>query len=179
MVRCFIGVLLPEEVKNRVKLAKRELENLPMKCKFVEDENLHICFSFLGEVGERDVKIISEKLDNISKEFRSFDAEIGRIKIIPSEQYMKVLALEVFDKNGFLNSLSKGIQKEIGGDGKPPHITLCRVKSIANKSVVVDKVKSMDKSIVSFSIDRLQLITSELRKTGPAYSVAHESKFGA
>jgi len=177
MVRCFIGILLPEDVKNRVKLVKKELEELPIKCKFVEDENLHICFSFLGEISEGDIKIISEKIDSISKEFRSFDVEIDKIKVIPDEKYIRVLALEVFDKNGFLNSLSEVVQKEIGGDGKPPHITLCRVKTIANKLTVVERIKSMDKVVVNFNIDRLQLIKSELKKTGPVYSVVHESKF--
>jgi 2'-5' RNA ligase len=171
--------LLPENVKSRVIAAKKEVEELPMKCKFVEDENLHICFSFLGEISESDIKSISEKLDDISKGFRSFDVEISEVKIIPNEKYIRVLALEVFDKNGILSNLSGVVQKEIGGDGKPPHITLCRVKSVANKPVVVERIKSINKTTVNFSIDRLQLIKSELKKTGPVYSVAYESKFNA
>ena len=52
MVRCFIGVLIPEEIKESIELIKESLIKLPMQCKFVERENLHICFSFLGEVEE-------------------------------------------------------------------------------------------------------------------------------
>lgn len=177
MVRCFLGILVPEKIKDKIKLVKNELKNLPMKCKFVEDENLHVCLSFLGEINEENVKIISEKIDEISKKFESFDVEVDGIKMIPNERYIRVLALDVLDKGDVLNKLSKDIQVEIGGSVKPPHLTLCRVKTITDKPSVIKKIKEMNKNIGSFTVDRLQLIKSELRKNGPLYSVIHEGKF--
>jgi len=177
MVRCFIGILVPEEIKNKVKSIKKELENLPMKCKFVEDENLHVCFSFLGELDETKIKTISNNLDEISKKIGTFNVEINGIKMIPNEGYIRVLALDVSDKTGDLEKIGKEIQKEIGGSVKPPHLTLCRVKNIADKPNVVRKIKEMNKIIGTFTVDRLQLMKSELRKTGPVYTVIHESKF--
>ena len=58
MVRCFIGIIIPEDRKNYIERIKKELVSMPIKCKFVESDNLHICISFLGEVEEKRIETI-------------------------------------------------------------------------------------------------------------------------
>lgn len=176
MVRCFIGILLPEHLVERVEAIKKELKELPMRCKFVERENLHICLSFLGEIGEKKIKEISEKIDQVCSSFSNFKIIIDGIRAIPSESYIRVLALDIIDKSNNLERLSKDVQKVIGGDAKPSHLTLCRVKNVDNKAIVVQRIKNMKINEIDVVISSVQLIKSELKRTGPIYTSIHEAR---
>jgi 2'-5' RNA ligase len=150
------------------------LKNLPIDCKMVESENLHISLSFLGDIEDEKVGVLSSALDSICKNYSRFAVEIGGIRFIPSEKYIRVLALDVID-NGTLKSLSKEIKQKIGGDVKLPHLTLCRVRDVKNEDAVVDKIKKFDVNVESFVISSISLIKSELKKTGPIYTDLHQS----
>ncbi|MEM5879446.1 MAG: RNA 2',3'-cyclic phosphodiesterase [Candidatus Aenigmatarchaeota archaeon] len=177
MVRCFVGYLLPEEVKNEIVELQNRIEKWPLKCKFVEIENLHINFSFLGEIDENQINEISKKIDYIGGKFDKFEIEIDGLIAIPSPNYIRVLALSIFE-NEFLKRVFREVVKEIGGDSKPPHITLCRVKSIENKNEVKGRVEDeKNKTHGKFVIDKIQLIKSELSKSGPIYSIIHQAEF--
>ncbi|MEM7825527.1 MAG: RNA 2',3'-cyclic phosphodiesterase [Candidatus Aenigmatarchaeota archaeon] len=178
MVRCFIGILLPEEIKESIIKVVEKIRNLPLECKFVEKDNLHICLSFLSEISESEIEKISKDLETISLGFKPFDVFIKGIKLIPNESFLRVIALDVLDQTGRIESLRKGIVKIIGGDSKPPHITLCRIKNVKKKELTLQNLKKLGSlEIGRFKIEKIQLIKSELRREGPIYSVIHESKF--
>jgi 2'-5' RNA ligase len=145
-----------------------------MKAKFVETENLHICLSFLGEIEEQKVEIFSRILDSIGKKFQKFEVSISGIKLIPSEKYIRVLALDVEDKN--LEKISKEIKEKIGGDVKPAHLTLCRIKNISDRTKFLEEIKKIDFEIGKFVVSSIALVKSTLQKTGPIYSILYESK---
>lgn len=176
MVRCFIGFLLPENVKKHAIEMQKEVARWPLVCKFVEEKNLHICLSFIGEVDEHEVDKIAESLDEICKGYSKFEVMVSKIRAIPNENYIRVLALDVLEKTGTIEKINREIVQKIGGDSKPPHLTLCRVKNVSDKKNVVQKMKDMKDMGESFAVDAMQLIKSELRKPGPVYSVIHESK---
>jgi len=176
MVRCFIGILIPEELKEYVESIKRELPDLPMNCKFVERENLHICLSFLGETDNSKIKSISENLDSVCTEFSSFDVVIDGMKMIPNENYIRVLALDVIDRASNIEKITGEVLKRIGGDSHPPHLTLCRVKNIRDKQSAVQKIKSIKTENIPLLVSSIQLIKSELKKTGPVYSSIYDAK---
>lgn len=176
MVRCFIGILLPESLREDVVKIQKEIEKLPIKCKLVEPENLHLCFSFLGEIPEVQIKMICNVLDSICKNYKSFTVKINGVKLIPNEKFIRVIALDV---HGDIASrkLVEEITKEIGGDSKPLHLTLGRVKNVENKNVFLERIKEFKKMEIGvLTISKVQLIKSQLQKTGPVYSVLHESK---
>lgn len=176
MVRCFIGILLGEDMRDYIGKIQDELRKLSVDCKFVESENLHMCLSFLGEIEENKIKNISEVLDALCKGFSEFEVEISGIKLIPNEKYVRVIVLDVLDKTGNLGLLSKGIVNGIGGDAKPPHVTLCRVRRIENKQKFVEDVKKINIMNKPVQIKSIQLLKSELSGHGPIYSLLHESK---
>lgn len=176
MARCFVGYLLPEEVKPEIIKLQSEIEKWPLKCKMVEKENLHINFSFLGEVKESEIETISKEIEKISKEFKKIEAEIDGLIAIPNESYIRVLALKVIE-NEDLKKLFEEVVKRIGGESKPPHVTLCRVKAINNKRKIKESVeKEKCKNHGKFIIDSIQLIKSELERSGPIYTILHSSE---
>lgn len=175
MTRCFVGFFVESEVKEKIINLQNTIKKFPMEAKFVEPENLHICLSFLGEVEEQKIEIFSRILDSIAQKFQKFEIEISGIKLIPNEKYIRVLALDVLDKNKNLEKISKQIYEKIGGDVKPPHLTLCRVKKIFDKNEFLKKIKEAKSNIGTFVVSSIFLIKSTLQKTGPVYSVLHKS----
>ncbi len=175
MARCFIGIFLPERVKNEVIAIQNELKNLPIDCKFVEPDNLHISLSFLGEVEESEIEEIKQKLLEIGNSITKFNVISHELKLIPNERYVRVIALDAFDEQKILIVLSKMIRERMGGDVKPPHITLCRVKNIVNKPLFIEKIKNLKINVSNFAADKICLIKSELRRQGPIYSVLFET----
>lgn len=178
MVRCFIGIFLPETLKSKVITIQEELKKLPLDCKLVEENNLHISLSFLGEKSEDEISNIQEKMKEIGSMYKPFQVDVKRLKLIPTQKYIRVIAFDARDGAGKLFSISKLIEKEIGGDAKPPHLTLCRVKKITDKQLFLDGIESlMNAEIGSFTASGISLIKSELRRQGPIYSVVSESTF--
>ncbi len=178
-MRCFIGFLVPRALKKPIVELQEKIKKLPIKAKFVEPENLHLCFSFLGEKTEKEIEEISAKLDELSKNFKSFEVMVKGVKLIPNEKYVRVIALDVFDENRVLEGLRLEVKRVIGGDSKPAHLTLCRVKNISEKANFLEEIRKIkDISVGKFTLSSLQLIKSELRRTGPIYTALHESKLG-
>lgn len=178
MVRCFIGMFLPENLRGRVISIQNKLKELPMDCKFVEEKNLHICLSFLGEIGENRVSEIEGKMKEISSMYKQFEVSVKGLKLIPNEKFVRVIVFDSRDREGKLFSIGKLIEKEIGGDAKPPHLTLCRVRKINDKQLFLDKIRDLSNAeIGNFTAAGISLIKSELRRQGPVYSIVSESAF--
>jgi len=170
MVRCFIAAPLPEDIKRRVLELQKGMKELNMECKFVEEENMHITLSFLGDISEDDVEKINIQLGYLPKKFSKIPARVCGLKIIPSESYIRVIALDVFDENMQLEKLSREIKGAVGGDVKPPHVTVCRVKNIENKKEVLEKLDVWKKfDAGTFIVSEIRLMKSELGGKGPTY----------
>lgn len=179
-MRSFIGFFVPEKIKNYAIELQVRLEKLPMKCKMVEPDNIHVCLSFLGDVGDGEIEGLRVALSKICQRHKKFEAAVGKIKIIPSEGYIRVIVLDVLDSSGALKSICPEIKEMIGGDMKPPHLTLCRVRDVSNKEGVLAGIKSMDKNMKSdelkFTVNSIALTKSELSRSGPTYTVVHEAE---
>ncbi|MFH0711253.1 MAG: RNA 2',3'-cyclic phosphodiesterase [Candidatus Aenigmatarchaeota archaeon] len=177
MARVFVGILLPENLKNLVVNAQKSLENLPIKCKFVEEQNLHVSLDFIGEVDGDGQEEIKEKISELAKKENTFQAEIGDLKLIPNENFVRVIASEINSPELF--NIGKKLSVAIGGDAKPPHLTLCRVKKVLSKRELIEKFELIKHvEIGSFKVSSIQLIKSELRTDGPVYSVVSDFSFG-
>ncbi|HDH91352.1 MAG TPA: RNA 2',3'-cyclic phosphodiesterase [Candidatus Aenigmarchaeota archaeon] len=175
MVRCFIGIFIPEECKEAICRLQEKIKRLPIKCKFVERENLHISLSFLGEISEEKVRKVERELGNLVNEFSSFKVKCKDILFIPNKRYFRVLALDVKEGRNILIAISNEIKRRVGGDVKPPHLTLCRVKKVLEKEVVIKSLEKEESSI-SFIVESIDLVKSTLSPKGPIYQVIKELK---
>lgn len=175
MVRCFVGIMVPESIKEAVMPLQKRLAASDIECKLVEPENMHICLSFLGEVDENKINELEASLDFAASKHKGFDVNVGKIRFVPNENYIRVIVLEATDAGDAIEKLRDDVVKAVGGDSKPSHLTLCRVKYVADKKRFVSEFGGIviDKP---FTVGSIQLIKSELMKSGPVYTVVHESK---
>ncbi|MEM5777697.1 MAG: RNA 2',3'-cyclic phosphodiesterase [Candidatus Aenigmatarchaeota archaeon] len=172
MARLFVCIWIPEELKGDIIKFQEKMSKLPMDVKFVEKENLHLTITFLGEV--EDISSIKNSIVNI-KGFGSFPIYLSGLRIIPSENYIRVIGIDVKD-NGKLSLLIKTVGSLVGGDYyEKSKMTLCRVKSIKNKNEVVEFLKkNKDVNFGEFIVKKISLVRSDLTPNGPIYTTIFE-----
>jgi len=134
--------------------------------KVVEVENLHLTLSFLGDVEEKAVEEIKKKLEEIASFFTPFEIAFDGIKLIPTPRFIRVIGLETTSKS--LWNLAKTVEKTVGGDVKPPHLTLFRVKKVKDRASLLRLVESI-KFSRSMIVEDIKLMKSTLTRKGPIY----------
>jgi len=168
-MRAFIAYFVPNELKKKIVKIQNEIKSLnAITAKYVEEENLHISFTFLGEISDTS-RIIKEmeKFRNRGK----IEAKLKNLLLIPDKNYFRVIAIGVESEEA--ENLRREIYKKIGGDSKPLHLTLCRVKSVSNREKILDYAKNFNFE-ENFVIDKICLVKSTLTFEGPIYEIVHE-----
>ena len=177
-MRCFISIEIPEHAKSRV---FHEFENLKtknlFKGKFVEKENLHLTLKFLGKITNEELEEIKKRLKEIK--FEKFDCHVGKTGFFKNKSHIKVIWVELISKN--LKELQKKINKttlDFLTDNKKfnSHLTIARVKSIPDKSRLINEVKKIHFKKLGFEINEFVLMKSELFPEGPKYKIIEKFK---
>lgn len=177
MPRLFIGMLVPEDIKGPILDLQESLNKMPMDVKLVEPKNLHISLCFLGEVSSDKITQIERELDRVCQARRRFTVKIGNVVLIPNEDYIRVIALNVASSGDVLEEIRKEVVVAVGGDSHPAHLTLARVREVANKEFVR---RSLSGAAVEkyFEVGSICLIRSFMKRSGPVYEIVHESILG-
>jgi len=178
-MRVFIAIELPEYVRANIFHAFENLKGLGLgRGNFVGKDNIHLTLKFLGELSEEEIENIKKKLSEIK--FKKFETETGKIGFFPSEEYIRVIWIELVDKDkdGKIYDLQKIIEDKLEEVGImkdtrefQTHITIARIKSIKNKQVFLEKVKGINIKKMRFNVENFSLIKSELTRIGPIYRI--------
>ena len=175
-MRLFVCVWVPDALREKIKNFQHKMMDLPIKAKFVETNNLHFTVTFLGDIIDEKISELKNNLDESVKDINRFSVKIEELKVIPSENYVRVIGLKVKDSEKMVN-LIKSVANSIGGkyylDQK---ITLCRVKGVFDKRDL-QKFIEMNKNIKigGFQVDAVSLVRSKLTRSEPIYETVHDS----
>ncbi|MCD6402816.1 MAG: RNA 2',3'-cyclic phosphodiesterase, partial [Candidatus Aenigmarchaeota archaeon] len=168
------GFFIEDSIKESIQEVVEELKKLSLKAKFVEERNLHVTLSFLGERNEKEIGNIKKTLREIVKNYEKFHVKFSGIELIPSQNFIRVVAIGVKNHEN-LHKISREISVKLKGDFKPPHLTLCRVKNIYDKpSLISFYQKWKEKEFGTMEIDKISLIKSVLTPKGPIYEKIEE-----
>jgi 2'-5' RNA ligase len=175
-MRVFICVWIPEKLRDRIKKIQEDMKNLPMKAKFVEVENLHFTISFLGERNQEEITMLKSKLDKSVKKVKVFSVKLEGLKTIPNPNFIRVIGVDVKDKDNVANLIKK-VTGSVGGKYYlEQKVTLCRVKKILDKQKIKNFINANQNiKVGTFLVTRVSLVKSTLTKHGPVYETIHES----
>ena len=85
MKRCFISIDIPKELYGEIKKIQDKLQEF--RGKKTEPENLHLTLKFLGEIDEREVGEVKEKLRTIN--YESFESELKYVGVFDNRSSRK------------------------------------------------------------------------------------------
>ncbi len=177
-VRTFIAVDIGDALRQRTALLQQKLARLSADVKWVEESNMHITLLFLGEVNELDLVPICRILKEQTKGFPAFTLEIGGLGAFPTPRRPKILWTGVKEGADELKRLHQVLEQpllELGcyrreDRAYSPHLTLGRLTEEDEAwGPIIAKHADWDGG--SVQIDKILVMSSELRRSGPVYTV--------
>jgi len=164
-MRVFIAIDLPENVKKEIKKIQDKLPEF--KGKKTEEENLHLTLKFLGEVEEDKVKEVKRRLGEIK--IKKFEAGLENLGVF-NPSFIKIVWLHLAG----CERLQEEIDDKLKGLFKKEkrfmsHLTIARVKNVANKKEFLEKLREIKIPGIRFLVDNFKLKKSTLTAEKPIY----------
>lgn len=179
MIRTFIALELPQEIKAYLGEAISLLRQKNRGVKWVQPEGLHITLKFLGNIDEGLVPSLSGELDVLAAAFPAAHVSLTRLGAFPDMKRPRVVWAGLEGDTGILVDIAAKTDLMCTSFGMDPekrpfqaHITIGRLKI----PTVVDLAQEFGKK--DFVIKNLMLYKSELTPSGARYSVLHRSVLG-
>jgi len=176
-----VAINLPEKIREKLVSEQKEVGDLfPQSSDFVrwaKKDNLHITLSFIGSINDEEILEICEKIREITKKQEPFSISLNKIIYGPPGKNPRMIWAmgEKSPELAFLrNELEKSSSKPIS-----PHITLGRIKAWQFDKIELEERPEISKEIfLDFEVSSLELMESELKKTGPEYTVLESFELG-
>jgi len=154
------------------------------RIKWVEENNLHVTLKFLGETAEEVIPKIEAILETRTLTIYTFDYLLSGLGIFGSTHSPRVIWAGLEPYKNFVNVIKNlqqdfeiiGFQKD--RQNQVPHLTLGRIKSIADRVIfqrTVDQFREV--SSLSHKAKCLILYESILKSTGPEYLILQKYPF--
>ncbi|MFZ1970784.1 MAG: RNA 2',3'-cyclic phosphodiesterase [Candidatus Nanoarchaeia archaeon] len=158
MRRTFIGIEIPEKVKEEIDKIQKQLPEFMGK--FTEKKNLHVTLKFLGEIDEDKILEVKKRLKEIK--FSDFEAKLDKIGFFDNTDrgvvWVNITNCEKLQKE--IDKKLEGLfQKEKRFMG---HLTIARTKYIKNKREFLEKLDQIKISHFGFNIGEFDLKESVL-----------------
>ncbi len=179
-IRAFIAIPVDENVRDLASSIVKNLATAGADVKWVEPENLHLTLKFLGNISTDMLDQISSVIQEAVAGINQFEVTVDGIGAFPGgKKPLRVIWLGVSDKSGLMEKISLGIEegcKNLGFKseerGFKPHLTIGRVRQGSqNLSKLRSAISSVEFNPLKLSIDRVNLMRSELSPRGPTYTV--------
>ncbi|MGD0016850.1 MAG: RNA 2',3'-cyclic phosphodiesterase [Verrucomicrobiia bacterium] len=187
MIRAFIAIDIPEDVRAAITEAQARLKraNLSVKVSWTKIDNVHLTLQFLGYAEEPVVPKISEALAVVAGQHEPFNLRVKGVGAFPSEKRPRVLWVGCADAEGKLKTLARAVQEAMQQFGFEPehrefsaHLTLGRIKPAPMKSGIpkpddaltraLDSIK--DTKFGTMHVDAIHLFQSQLHPEGSIYT---------
>jgi len=169
-MRAFISINISEEIRKEIKKIQDLLPEFFGKK--TELQNLHLTLKFLGEVEEKTVEEVKEKLREIKIE--KFKTEIDEIGVF-SEDFIRIIWLHMEDCDNLQKQIDKVLKNLFKSERRfMSHLTIARIKGLKDKKGFLQDLKKIKIEKIKFKVDKFYLMKSELTAEGPRYSVLEE-----
>ena len=171
-MRAFIAIEIPKEVRDYLFKIKDNFNRDLVKVNWTAKSRIHLTLKFLGEVHEKLLLRLIEKLKEIK--FNDFELELENLEVFPNENHAKVLWVGVKNFNKVIE-LQQDIEEKLMDDFEKDkefsaHITLGRVKVVKDNSKFKMAFRKIKIVKHKFKVDSFSLIKSELSSAGPKYT---------
>lgn len=170
MIRLFVGLEIPEEIRRRMALLARGVDI----ARWIPEENIHVTLRFIGEVPEDHAEDLAAALKAVRA--APFALTLSGAGHFESRGRVRALWLGI-DRNEELNTLYDKVESALVRTGQPPerrkfkpHVTLARLRDARASAVSGWLAANTMFKAVPFTVDRFVLFSSHLGRNGSIYT---------
>ncbi len=174
-IRGFLAIDLDDELKPKINKIIREFKQIDANIKYVDLQNLHFTLKFFGDIDTEGIDLISQKIENVIKDFNSFTIKIKGCGAFPNKNRIKVIWVGL-DEDEILKDLHDKLDKEFNSIGFDldrkfsSHLTIGRMKSAKGKNKVKNTIETYNNiDIGTMEVNLITLKKSTLTPSGPIY----------
>lgn len=178
-IRTFIGVQVPTRVTNNVSRVIGKLDATGAKYNWVVPENLHVTLNYAGDVLDREVHELCQKLKQTIQVHEPFELSLNGVNGFPTSEQPRVLWIGVDDGAEAMANLNRSIEDTLSDwgvnkDRNPyaPHMTMGRLKKAGrwNEKMLdlVHRHRNHDGG--TCTIDKVTVFSSFFDPGGPTYT---------
>ncbi len=164
-MRVFIAVEVPEEHREELQRIQEEFSKLG---NINLTKEYHCTLKFLGEITEKQVEEVKEKLRKIK--MKKFETSIEELGAFPNQDYINVLWISLKGRISELQAkIDSELQEMFPKDNRfKAHVTLGRVKSVKDKKAIKERLELKTQDM-KFEVKEFKMIKSTLTPEGPKY----------
>jgi RNA 2',3'-cyclic 3'-phosphodiesterase len=178
IVRTFIAVEIPGEVKSRASQLIARLEVAPAKVKWVAPRHMHWTLKFLGDVDMLETPQICEAVARAVEPLAPFDVEARGAGAFPDAERPRTVWIGMGAGSAEMIELHDAIESELAKLGYRaenrrfrPHLTIGRVR---NSPAGIEELASLLKENADFAsglstVYEVVIFSSELGPDGPTH----------
>jgi 2'-5' RNA ligase len=181
-MRLFIAIELPESTAAALHTYSLALAQQvpPRAVKWVDAANMHLTLVFLGETEPEKVRLVQAVMNVAAASHSPFSLKPTVLGCFPNASRPRTiwagLAGEVKVAQSLKKTLDAGLEP-LGWEPEKrpfaPHLTLGRVKDEGRGRVSLNWGQPVPAQ--PFSVNAIHLIESQLRPTGPVYTICHSA----
>ncbi|MFA6375824.1 MAG: RNA 2',3'-cyclic phosphodiesterase [Candidatus Paceibacterota bacterium] len=192
--RVFIAISLPEKIRKLLGAVQDRYLDLPAR--WVWPDNFHVTLVFLGNTGDQEVMDVCRAAGEIARRHEPFDFTFDRVCYGPIGKELPRMVWAVGEKSPGLNVLQMDLQNTFFESGLSAealaeaghsdeeksftaHITLARLRQAELRQMDQEQALSIDEKIGrTFLVESIEVMESESKKGGMAYTVLESFKLG-
>jgi len=186
-MRVFIAIDIGEEIRAALRDLQQQLQSkVDIKksdVKWVNPENIHLTLKFLGEIKDEKVAEVCNITEDVAGRHKNFELDVESVGCFGGRS-VRVVWVGVGRGCDNLLELQKDLDEQLASAGWPQearkftgHLTLCRVRNPkAGVQLAQASEAYGDFRLGTMSADSVTVYQSQLRPTGPIYTVLGDYK---
>lgn len=186
-IRSFVAIEIPNDVKAFINDNTRSLRSCRAKVKWTKTQSMHLTLKFLGEVEPGKIDEIESVCGPLFGAMNKMTLKLHGLGAFPSLGKPRVIWAGLSNREGALEKLVSDLELRLAEIGFPmekrafkPHLTIGRIKGRLEGRELIEAVRDeMDLEGPEFTVDGAALFKSDLRPSGPIYTVLREFHFQA
>jgi 2'-5' RNA ligase len=186
LIRSFLAIELPKPILRKIEEVQGDLRSTRADVRWVNPEKIHLTLKFFGNIEESRIEPIFKSIEEPIRNTLPFSLEVRGVGAFPHLRNPRVIWMGLVDGREVLVSFQKQIETQLEKIGfqpedRPfhPHLTLGRMKSSRGKEELVGRIeRHKEEEFGDFQVERVILFKSDLKPSGPIYTLLKEIKLG-
>ena len=186
MIRSFLAIELPKPILTKIGEVQGDLRSTHAEVTWVNAEKIHLTLKFFGNIEESRIDPIFRSIEEPVRKTLPFSLKVRGVGAFPHLKNPRVIWIGLVDEKEVLTSFQKQIETQLEKIGfqpenRPfhPHLTLGRMKSSRGKEELVGRMeKHREEEFGDFQVERVVLFKSDLKPSGPIYTLLRELRLG-